>query len=107
MKLKLKVPLVFGTKTIDELTFRDYTVAADYLAFDKRGGVGQRHALIASMTGTDEALVQKLRGVDYRRAERIVNAMIEADEIAAEEDEASTSQMEVDSAAASKSGQDS
>lgn len=79
-KLNLKTPLTFGKKTITELTFRDYTTAADYLSFDKRGGVAQRIALIASLTGTDEALIEQLRGPDYVRAEKIASDMLAADE---------------------------
>lgn len=80
MKLPLKHPLVFGKKTVDFLTFRDYTTAGDYLSFDQRGGVAQRIALIASLTGTDEELIKQLRGPDYRAAEEIANKMIEDDE---------------------------
>lgn len=79
-KLPLKHPLTFGKKTVDSLNFRDYTIAGDYLAFDQRGGVAQRIALIASLTGTDESLIEKLRGPDYRAAEKIADALIEADE---------------------------
>lgn len=79
-KLTLKHPLTFGKTTVVELTFRDHTVAGDYLAFDERGGVAQRIALIASLTGTDEALVKQLHGVDYRAAEKLADDMIEADE---------------------------
>jgi len=84
-KLPLKHPLTFGKKTIAELKFRDHTTAADYLSFDKRGGVAQRIALIASLTGTDEALIEQLHGPDYRAAE----AMLIADD--AEPDDGSTS----------------
>ena len=80
MKLPLKHPLTFGKKTVDALTFREYTTAADYLSFDQRGGVAQRIALIASLTGTDESVIQQLRGPDYRKAEKIANDLIEADE---------------------------
>lgn len=80
MKLLLKTPLQIGQTAINSLTFRDYTTAGDYLAFDQRGGVAQRIALIASLTGTDEALIRQLRGADYRAAERIADAMINADE---------------------------
>lgn len=83
MKLPLKHPLVFGKTTIDALNFRDYTTAADYLAFDARGGVAQTIALIASLSGADEALVRQLRGPDYRAAQKICDALIEADEKAA------------------------
>ena len=79
-KLTLKHPLTFGKKTVDFLTFRDYTTAGDYLSFDQRGGVAQRIALIASLTGTDESLIQKLRGPDYRAAEKIADKMINDDD---------------------------
>ncbi|AJF00050.1 phage tail assembly protein [Pandoraea apista] len=79
-KLTLKHPLVVGKTTIAHLTFREYTTAEDYLAFDKRGGVAQRIALIASMTGTDEELVKRLRGPDYRRAEKMADGLMAADE---------------------------
>ena len=78
--LPLKHPLTFGKKTIDSLNFRDYTTAGDYLAFDQRGGVAQRIALIASLTGTDESLIRQLRGPDYRAAEKIADELIQADE---------------------------
>ncbi|ALF87445.1 MULTISPECIES: phage tail assembly protein [Ralstonia solanacearum species complex] len=84
-KLNLKRPLAFGKVTVSHLTFRDYATAEDYLSFDKRGGVAQRIALIASLTGTDEELVKKLHGIDYRRAEKMADAIIEADEDEAEE----------------------
>ena len=71
--------------TLDSLTLREHVVAADYLAFDQRGGVAQRIALIASMAGTDEALIKKLHGVDYQRAEREVDRMLREDEAAAED----------------------
>lgn len=87
-KLTLKHPLTFGKKTVDTLTFRDYTTAGDYLAFDQRGGVAQRIALIASLTGSDEALISQLRGPDYRAAEKIADAMILADEAGDGEDAA-------------------
>ncbi len=79
-KLPLKHPLTFGKKTVDFLTFRDYTTAADYLSFDQRGGVAQRIALIASLTGTSEELVKQLRGPDYRAAEKLADELIQADE---------------------------
>jgi hypothetical protein len=80
MDLPLKHPLVIGKTTISKLTFRDYTTASDYLCFDIRGGVAQRHALIASLAGTDESIVRQLRGVDYRAAEKIADDLIEKDE---------------------------
>lgn len=80
-KLILKHPLKLGEKTtITELNFRDYTTAADYLSFDKRGGVAQRIALIASLTGSDESIIMQLRGADYRRAEAIADKMMAEDE---------------------------
>lgn len=79
-KLELKYPLQFGKKTVASLNFRDYTTAADYLAFDKRGGVAQRIALIASLTGTDESLVLQLRGHDYRAAEKMADDLISRDD---------------------------
>ena len=79
-KLTLKHPLTFGKKTVDSLTFRDYTTAGDYLSFDQRGGVAQRIALIASLTGTDESLIRQLRGPDYRAAEKIADKMISDDD---------------------------
>lgn len=79
--LPLKHPITFGKITIDKLNFRDHTVAGDYLSFDQRGGVAQRIALIASLSGSDEELIKQLRGSDYRQAEKIADAMIEADEV--------------------------
>lgn len=79
-KLTLKHPLTFGKKTVDSLNFRDHTTAGDYLAFDQRGGVAQRIALIASLTGTDESVIRQLRGPDYRAAEKIADELIQADE---------------------------
>jgi hypothetical protein len=90
-KLNLKTPLTFGKKTIDTLTFRDYTTAEDYLAFDNRGGVAQRIALIAALSGTDEALIKQLHGPDYLRAEALVSTLLDNDADdggAAEEDAA-------------------
>lgn len=80
MKLPLKHPLVFGKATISSLNFRDHTTAGDYLSFDQRGGVAQRIALIASLTGTDEEVIKQLHGPDYRAAEKIADGMINADE---------------------------
>lgn len=80
MKLQLKKPLAFGKKTVDSLTFRDYTTAADYLSFDQRGAVAQMIALIASLTGTDESLIRQLRGPDYRAAQKIADALLLADD---------------------------
>lgn len=85
MKLALKHPITVGTATVAELTLRDHTIAEDYLAFDQRGGVAQRIALIASIAGTDEALIKKLHGVDYQRAERVVDLLLRDDEAQAED----------------------
>lgn len=83
--MKLIAHIIIGKTQITELNFRDYTTAEDYLSFDQRGGVAQRIALIASMTGTDEALIRQLRGPDYIRAEQLVSDMLEADATAASE----------------------
>lgn len=86
-KLKLKHPLKFGEKTVTELTFRDHPIASDYLSFDQRGGVAQRISLIASLTGTDEVMIGRLSGSDYRRAEAMADKMMAEDEAEALEDE--------------------
>lgn len=80
--MNLKHPLQIGKTTINKLSFRDYTTAADYLSFDKRGGVAQNISLIASISGTSEELIMQLRGPDYREASRIVDALIAADDAA-------------------------
>ena len=81
MKLPLKHPIVVSDKvTISELNFRDHTIAADYLAFDVRGGVAQRIALIANIAGTEEAVVKRMNGIDYRRAEAVVDKLLADDE---------------------------
>jgi hypothetical protein len=79
-KLKLKHPLNLGSRILEELTFRDYTTAADYLAFDVRGGVAQNIALIASLSGTDEVLVKRLSGADYKAACRVVDKLLSDDD---------------------------
>lgn len=80
--LKLEHPLTFGKQTVDKLTFREYATAGDMLAFDERGPNRQTIVLIASLTGTDEALIEKLHVTDYRAADAIASAMIrpQADE---------------------------
>lgn len=93
-KFTLSTPLNVGKKTITELTFRDYTTAEDYLSFDQRGGVAQRIALIASLTGTDEALIKQLHGPDYVRAEQIASDMLEHDASAAAEHSAEKKSLE-------------
>jgi len=77
---RLKAPLQFGKLSVKELRFRDHTVAGDYLAFDLRGGTKKRIALVASIAGVDEAIVEKLHGLDYQIAIAHVDAMIEEDE---------------------------
>ena len=79
---KLKHQLEIGKLTISELKFREHTTAADYLAFDKRGGVAQNIALIASMSGTEEEVVQRLHGADYLACVAIVEAAMAADQVA-------------------------
>ena len=83
-KLSLKHPLTIGKATIETLSFRDYTTAADYLAFDKRGNEAQNIALIASVAGMDEAVVLQLRGADYRAASELVAKLL-ADDAAADD----------------------
>ena len=78
--LTLKKPLTFGKTTISQLTFRDYAIAADYMAFEKTGGVSQRIALIASMTGTDEEIIKKLHGRDYIAAGKMADELLDAEE---------------------------
>ena len=79
--LHLKHPIKLSERSsIDKLTFRAHTIAADYLSFDTRGGVAQRIALIASMAGTDEEIVKRLHGHDYRKAVDIVDTLIDADD---------------------------
>ena len=75
--LPLKHPLVIGKTTIDKLTFRDYATAEDLLAFDERGPNRQTIALIASLTGTDEALVKKLHVADYRAADALASNLLQ------------------------------
>jgi hypothetical protein len=86
-RYQLKHPLALGTSTLAHLTLRDHVIAADYLAFDQRGGVAQRVALIASVAGTDEAVVRKLHGADYVALERRVDALMQAAEVEALADE--------------------
>ena len=77
--LKLTTPITLGKKTLESLTFRDFTIAEDYLAFDNRGGVAQRIALIAAISGTDEAVIKQLHGADYLRAEKLVSVLLDHD----------------------------
>jgi hypothetical protein len=80
MKLQLLHPITVGNTQLTELTLRGHTVAGDYLAFDQRGGVAQRIALIANMAGTAEEIVKRLHGADYRRAEAHIDKMLAADD---------------------------
>jgi hypothetical protein len=80
MKLQLLHPITIGKTQLAELNLRDHTIAGDYLAFDQRGGVAQRIALIAAVAGTDEEIVKLLRGADYRRAEAHIDKMLAADD---------------------------
>lgn len=91
MRLSLKHPLTIGKTCIEHLTFRDHTTAADYLAFDRIGGVAQRIALIASLAGTDEEVIKRLHGADYLRAEREVDQLLAADQAEEGEDPAGKS----------------
>ena len=75
-KLTLKHPLIFGKKTVDSLTFRDYATAADLLAFDEKGPNQQTITLIANLTGTDESLIKQLHIDDYRAADAIASKLI-------------------------------
>lgn len=76
MILNLRHPLTFGKTTIDKLTFRDFATAEDLLAFDERGANRQTIALIANLTGTDEALIRKLHVSDYRAADEIASNLL-------------------------------
>jgi hypothetical protein len=87
----LKHPIKLGEKsTLDSLTLREHVIAEDYLAFDQRGGVAQRMALIASVCGTDEAVVRKLHGADYVSLEYKVDALMQAAEVEALADQPKT-----------------
>lgn len=82
-KLSLQYPIPIGkSKTLEGLTFRDYATAADLLAFDERGATRQTIVLIASLTGTDEAVIERLHVADFRAADKIATDLIkpEADE---------------------------
>ncbi len=89
MKLVLKHPIVVSDKvTISELNFREHTIAADYLAFDVRGGVAQRIALIANIASSEDAVIKRMNGIDYRRAEAIVDKLMADDEAQAVDSDA-------------------
>lgn len=78
--LTLTHPLVLGKTTVNELKFRDYATAEDMLAFDQRGPNQQTINLIASLTGTDEALIKKLHVADYRAADTIASGLIHTED---------------------------
>lgn len=80
MKLPLKHPISVGKTQITSLTFREYTTAGDYLAFDRSGGVSQTIALIANLTGSDEEVIRLLRGCDYKRGKGIADKLLDQDE---------------------------
>jgi hypothetical protein len=86
--LTLNKPLTFGKVTIEKLTFRDETMAEDYLAFDSRGYVSQNIALIASLSGTEPEVVKKMSGRDYKAACKIVEKMLADDDAVEGEDAA-------------------
>jgi hypothetical protein len=66
-KHTLKHPIeISDKKTITELPLRDYPVADDYLAYDNPGRNAQLKALIASFTNTDESIIAKMHGDDYK-----------------------------------------
>ena len=83
--LTLKKPLIFGKTNISQLTFRDYAIAADYMAFERSGGVSQRIALIASMTGMDEEIIKKLHGRDYIAAGKMADDLLDMEETESKE----------------------
>ena len=87
MKLQLKHPIQVGKTEITSLTFREFTTAADYLAFDQKGGVAQTIALIASLAGTDENVIKLLHGADYKRAKNYADELLDQDEKDAEDSE--------------------
>nr|VFJ90822.1 MAG: Mu-like prophage FluMu protein gp41 [Candidatus Kentron sp. LFY] len=74
--MNLEHHISFGKITIDRLDFRDYATAGDYLAFDTQGAVATRHTLIASMTGQDRVVIERLHGMDYLRAEKMADDLI-------------------------------
>lgn len=81
-KHPLKYPIVIGKKTLDHLTFREYATAGDLLAFDEVGPTRQTISLVANLTGTDVAVIERLHVTDFRAADRIATDLIkpEADE---------------------------
>ena len=80
MKLNLLRPISVGKTEITSLTFREYTTAGDYLAFDRSGGVSQTIALIANLSGTDEEVIKRMHGSDYKRAKGMADKLLDQDE---------------------------
>lgn len=78
--MKLNHPIKVGKIDITALNFRDYTTAGDYLAFDRKGGVAQTIALIASLAGTEEEVIMKLHGSDYQRAKAYADELLAKDD---------------------------
>ncbi|GEM_PF-5674756 len=74
--LNLKKPIKLEKTEISKLTFKDHATAEDLISFDLRGMHAQTIALIASLTGTDEAIIKKLHVSDYYAADEIAMKMI-------------------------------
>ena len=75
-KLTLQYPIKLQNSEITHLTFKDHCTAADLLAFDERGANKQTIMLIANLTNTDEAIINKLHVADFRAADAIATKMI-------------------------------
>lgn len=74
--LTLKFPIPIGEKKLEKLTFRDYATAEDLLAFDAVGPNLQTIRLIASLAGTDEAVIRRMHVDDFRSADAIVSDLL-------------------------------
>lgn len=74
-------PIVVGEngRTITSLTFRDYTTAEDYRAFDLFGDGGRTLFLLSSLTGMDMVVIEKMSGRDYLVAVRKINELLDND----------------------------
>lgn len=69
-------PIVLSeNKAITEVKVKDYPTAEDYLAFDNPGRNAQLIALVASMTNTDESIVKKMHGEDFKALSLICDKM--------------------------------
>lgn len=75
-KLTLSHPIQLEKSKITDLHFREYATAEDLLAFDEPGQTRQTIFLIASLTGTDEALIRRLHVNDFRKADAIASRLI-------------------------------